>query len=110
MECPIYIFLCVITKSNNVYCPGLYWVVLCFLLFMLSLHGIKNGKEMKLLIKSCLAVALFAGSYLVVCKEKDMSMKMNNPRNIRGVITLRREELPEGVRTVTFQIEEGEAK
>ena len=45
MECPIYIFLCVITKSNNVYCLGLYAVVLCFLLFILSLHGIKNGKE-----------------------------------------------------------------
>ena len=90
MECPIYIFLCVITKSNNVYCLGLYSVVLCFLLFMLSLHGIKNGKEMKLLIKSCLAVALFAGICLAGCKEKDMSMKMNNPRNIRGVISYKR--------------------
>lgn len=60
----------------------------CF--FMLSLHGIKNGKEMKLLIKSCLAVALFAGICLAGCKEKDMSMKMNNPRNIRGVISYKR--------------------
>ena len=45
---------------------------------------------MKLLIKSCLAVALFAGICLVGCKEKDMSMKMNNPRNIRGVISYKR--------------------
>ena len=45
---------------------------------------------MKLLIKSCLAVALFAGICLVGCKEKDMSMKMINPRNIRGVISYRR--------------------
>ncbi len=60
----------------------------CF--FMLSLHGFKNGKEMKLLIKSCLAVALFAGICLAGCKEKDMSMKMNNPRNIRGVISYKR--------------------
>ena len=84
MECPIYIFLCVITKSNNVYCPGLYGVVLCFLLFMLSLHGIKNGKEMKLLIKSCLAVALFAGICLAGCKEKDMSMKNEQSAQYQG--------------------------
>lgn len=45
---------------------------------------------MKLLIKSCLAVALFAGICLAGCKEKDMSMKMNNPRNIRGVISYKR--------------------
>ena len=45
---------------------------------------------MKLLIKSCLAVAVFAGICLAGCKEKDMSMKMNNPRNIRGVISYKR--------------------
>ena len=45
---------------------------------------------MKLLIKSCLAVALLAGFCLSGCKEKDMSMKMNNPRNIRGVISYKR--------------------
>ena len=45
---------------------------------------------MKLLIKSCLAVALLAGICLAGCKEKDMSMKMNNPRNIRGVISYKR--------------------
>ena len=42
---------------------------------------------MKLLLKSCLAVALLTGICLVGCKEKDMSMKMNKPRNIRGVIS-----------------------
>lgn len=45
---------------------------------------------MKLLLKSCLAVALLAGMCLFGCKEKDMSMKMNNPRNIRGVISYKR--------------------
>ena len=32
----------------------------------------------------CLMVAF------VSCKEKDMSMKMNNPRNIKGVISYKR--------------------
>lgn len=45
---------------------------------------------MKLLFKSCFLVALLAGICLVGCKEKDMSMKMNNPRNIRGVISYKR--------------------
>lgn len=45
---------------------------------------------MKLLLKSCLAVALLTGICLAGCKEKDMSMKMNNPRNIRGVISYKR--------------------
>ena len=45
---------------------------------------------MKLLIKSCLAVALLAGMCLAGCKEKDMSMKMNQPRHIRGVISYKR--------------------
>lgn len=45
---------------------------------------------MKLLFKSCFLVALLAGMCLVGCKEKDMSMKMNNPRNIRGVISYKR--------------------
>lgn len=45
---------------------------------------------MKLLLKSCFVVALLAGMCLFGCKEKDMSMKMNNPRNIRGVISYKR--------------------
>ena len=58
---------------------------------MLSLSRIKKDKEeMKLLLKSCLAGALLAGMCLAGCKEKDMSMKMNNPRNIRGVISYKR--------------------
>lgn len=74
--------MCIVLAFIGWFCAS------CF--FMLSLHGIKNGKEMKLLIKSCLAVALFAGICLAGCKEKDMSMKMNNPRNIRGVISYKR--------------------
>ena len=45
---------------------------------------------MKLLFKSCFLVALLAGMCLVGCKEKDMSMKMNNPRNIKGVVSYKR--------------------
>ena len=36
----------------------------------------------------CAAFALLAG--LASCKEKDMSMKMNNPHNIRGVVSYKR--------------------
>ena len=43
----------------------------------------------------CLAAVWLAGglafvSALAGCREKDMSMKMNNPRNIRGVVSYRR--------------------
>lgn len=36
----------------------------------------------------CAAFALLVG--LASCKEKDMSMKMNNPHNIRGVVSYKR--------------------
>lgn len=39
----------------------------------------------------CCVLALTAGSVLAGCGEKkDMSMKMNEPRNIRGVVSYRR--------------------
>lgn len=43
----------------------------------------------------CLAAVWLAGGLALVsalagCREKDMSMKMNNPRNIRGVVSYRR--------------------
>ena len=37
-----------------------------------------------------LSLAFCLMTSLVGCKEKDMSMKMNNPRNIKGVISYRR--------------------
>lgn len=37
-----------------------------------------------------ISMAFFLMLILVSCKEKDMSMKMNNPRNIRGVISYKR--------------------
>ena len=37
-----------------------------------------------------LSLAFCLMASLVGCKEKDMSMKMNNPRNIKGVISYRR--------------------
>ena len=58
----------------------------CFLCYLCM--ELKNGKEMKLLIKSCLAVALLAGICLAGCKEKDMSMKMNNPRQYQGELSV----------------------
>lgn len=36
------------------------------------------------------AIAFCLTTMLTGCKEKDMSMKMNNPRNIKGVISYRR--------------------
>ena len=37
-----------------------------------------------------ISMALCLMTVLVSCKEKDMSMKMNNPRNIKGVISYKR--------------------
>ena len=37
-----------------------------------------------------IALALCVMSTFASCKEKDMSMKMNNPRNIKGVISYKR--------------------
>ena len=37
-----------------------------------------------------IALALGMVTALAACKEKDMSMKMNNPRNIRGVVSYKR--------------------
>lgn len=47
---------------------------------------------MKKLLHSCVALALFSAMIVAGCGEekKDMSMKMNNPHNIRGVISYKR--------------------
>ena len=37
-----------------------------------------------------ISMAFFLMVILVSCKEKDMSMKMNNPRNVRGVVSYKR--------------------
>ena len=37
-----------------------------------------------------ISMAFFLMVILVSCKEKDMSMKMNEPRNIRGVVSYKR--------------------
>ena len=37
-----------------------------------------------------ISMAFFLLSALAACKEKDMSMKMNEPRNIKGVISYKR--------------------
>ena len=37
-----------------------------------------------------LSIAFCMMVTFVACKEKDMSMKMNNPRNIKGVISYKR--------------------
>jgi hypothetical protein len=37
-----------------------------------------------------ISMAFFLVVILVSCKEKDMSMKMNEPRNIRGVVSYKR--------------------
>ena len=46
---------------------------------------------MKKFFIGCAGILFFGFSFgLTACKEKDMSMKMNNPRNIRGVISYKR--------------------
>lgn len=46
---------------------------------------------MKKFFIGCAGILFFGFSLgLTACKEKDMSMKMNNPRNIRGVISYKR--------------------
>ena len=44
---------------------------------------------MKSIIRA-LGTLLIVCTLASACKEKDMSMKMNNPRNIRGVISYKR--------------------
>ena len=55
---------------------------LCHLKFEKELHMKKIFCTISMAL--CLLVAFSA------CKEKDMSMKMNNPRNIKGVISYKR--------------------
>lgn len=52
----------------------------------------KKTENMKKLLHSCVALALFSAMIVAGCGEekKDMSMKMNNPHNIRGVISYKR--------------------
>lgn len=45
---------------------------------------------MKRLLYTCCAFCLASSMLIAGCGEKDMSMKMNNPRNIRGVISYKR--------------------
>lgn len=54
------------------------------------LQSLIHKRKMKLFSRACCALYLFAAFSLCACGEKDMSMKMNNPRNIRGVISYKR--------------------
>ena len=45
---------------------------------------------MKRLLYTCCALCVASSMMIAGCGEKDMSMKMNNPHNIRGVISYKR--------------------
>lgn len=59
------------------------------LFLLVTFVGGINEITMKKLLPLCLLMALLTTA-VAACKKKDMSMKMNEPRNVRGVVSYRR--------------------
>ena len=77
----------------GVVCTGPMLLGICiaswrYVIFVIKTGGSRHSRE--LLVCMITYTLLFSLTVSSGCKEKDMSMKMNEPHNIKGVISYKR--------------------